>query len=378
MIEKISGVLPDHVRFRTIASFSQYSGSDHPERKSKLVQAAVYLCAFVRVVFAGLLFRDTIFHVHLSVKGSTLRKGMICVVLRALRCRYVVHAHAAEDAMFHQWVPNPLRRVLLWGLAGADSFIALTRFWGDYYAAALGIPAGRVLLLPNPAVIPPVLPDRTVRDGLHFLFLGRIGKRKGAFELIRAFASLPQDICNRSRLTLAGDGEVDAARDLAKSLGCSARVSIPGWVEPQETERLLADADVFLLPSYAEGMSMAVLEAMAWGLPVVTTTSGGAEEFLRSGANCLLVKPGDIRELAEAICGLTQDPALRLRLGAEARSTASGFRVEIYVEKLTSLYEDLASPARGSGRTQPEFAPEQGLPSNPVPALEASRKPRLW
>jgi glycosyltransferase involved in cell wall biosynthesis len=378
MIEKISGVFPGHVRFRTIASFSQYSGSDHPEAKSKLVQVGVYLYAFVRVVFAGLLLRDAIFHVHLSVKGSTLRKGMICTALRVLRCRYVVHAHAAEDAMFHEWVPNPVRRVLLWGLGGAGSFIALTRFWADYYAAALGIPADRVILLPNPAVLPPALPDRTAREGLHFLFAGRIGKRKGAFELIQAFASLPPEIRNRSRITLAGDGEVDAARDLAGRLGCSAQISVPGWVEPEESERLLGDADVFLLPSHAEGMSMAVLEAMAWGLPVVTTASGGADEFLLSGRNCLLTKPGDIPELAAAMSALAQDPQLRIRLGAEARKTASGFRVELYVEKLTGLYEELARPVRGNVRMQPEFTAKQDLPSAPAPALEASRKLRSW
>lgn len=378
MIEKISGAFPDHICFRTIASFSQYSGSDHPDRKSRIVQTAVYLLAFVRIVFAGLFFRDTIFHVQLSVKGSTLRKGLICAALRVLRCRYVVHAHAAEDAMFHAWVPIPVRHLVVWGLGGADSFIALTRFWGSYYATTLGISGDRVLLLPNPAVIPPVLPERAVRKDLRFLFAGRIGKRKGAFELIQAFATLPPETRNRSRITLAGDGEVDAARELASRLGCSAQVSVPGWVGAEESEHLLAEADVFLLPSHAEGMSMALLEAMAWGLPIVTTASGGADEFLRSGSNCLLTKPGDIQELADAMDRLAQNPQLRVRLGAEARKTAEGFRVELYVEKLTALYEQLAKPVHGNVRTQPELLAKRDLPSTPAPALEAVRKLRPW
>jgi glycosyltransferase involved in cell wall biosynthesis len=355
VIERIGSLFPDYIRFRTVSTFSQYTGSDHPDRRSKVVQTLVFLGAFIRICFAGLSSRGTVFHVHLSVKGSTLRKGSVCVALRALRCRYVVHAHAAEDSMFHAWVPALFRRVLLWGLGGADYFIALTRFWGEYYASALRIPANKLLLLPNPTVIPAAIPNREARKSLNFLFLGRIGKRKGAFEVIRAFASLPFEVRNRSRITLAGDGEADAVRELANSLGCSLQTSVLGWVEQAETERLLKEADVFLLPSHGEGMSMALLEAMAWGLAVVTTASGGADEFLLSDRNCILTKPGDVQALARAMCTLAKDPTLRARLGAEALKTASRFNVHNYVEKLTSLYEELAMTSRETGRIQAVF-----------------------
>jgi glycosyltransferase involved in cell wall biosynthesis len=355
VIERIAGLFPNGIHFSTVSTFSQYTGADHPERKSKFVQSFVYLGAFARIIFTGLLFHDTVFHVHLSIKGSTLRKGLVCVALRLLKCRYVVHAHAAEDSMFHAWVPGRVRRILLWGIGGADYFIALTRFWGEYYASAIQIPSDRLLFLPNPAFVPAVIPDRTKRDGLNFLFLGRIGKRKGAFELMQAFASLPIEIRNRSHITFAGDGEVDAVRDLAKSLGCSLQTSVLGWVEPRETDRLMAEADVFLLPSYGEGMSMALLEAMAWGLAVVTTTCGGADEFLLSDHNCVLTKPGDIQDIAAAMRALALDPQLRARLGTEARKTASHFNVDNYIAKLTYLYEELAMNTRESNRVQAAF-----------------------
>jgi glycosyltransferase involved in cell wall biosynthesis len=354
LIEKIHGRFPNNIRFRIVATFSQYTGSDQPERKSRFVQGFVFIRAFFRILLAGILSRDTIFHVHLSMKGSTLRKGLVCVALRALRCPFIVHAHANEDSMFHGWVPQPLKRVLLWGMGGADYFIALTRFWGDFHLRAIPISADRLLLLPNPVVVPRFIPDRTRRQGLHFLFLGRIGERKGAFDIIHAFAAFPDEIRRRSRLTLAGDGDTDAARNLANHLGCLTETSVRGWVEQRETERMLADADAFLLPSRGEGMSMALLEAMAWGLAVVTSGSGGADEFLLSNYNCLLVKPGDVPEITGAMRALAGDTQLRLRLGKEARKTVARFSIDNYMTSLIRLYDELAKKRLASSHFQKE------------------------
>jgi glycosyltransferase involved in cell wall biosynthesis len=356
VIEKIRDRFPHHVQFRTVATYSQYTGNEATERGSRLVQGMVFLQAFARILAAGVFSRDTIFHIHLAVKGSTLRKGLVCVALRVLRCRFVVHAHAAEDSLFHGWVPEPIRRLLLWGLRGANYFIVLTQFWGDYYVKALRLPPDRILRLPNPAALPVLIPDRSTREGLNLLFLGRIGKRKGAFETIQAFAALPDEIRKKSRLILAGDGETEAAHHLADDLRCSSETTVLRWVGREEANRLLMEADVFLLPSRGEGMSMALLEAMAWGLAVVTTSNGGADEFLTSDCNCILVKPGDIQEISAALCSLTRNPKLRLRLGTEARRTASQLSVESYIAKLTLLYEDIASDPRRSNRTQALFS----------------------
>jgi glycosyltransferase involved in cell wall biosynthesis len=350
VIEQIRSRVPNDINFRTVATFSQYTGRDQPERGSRLVQAMVLAKAFARILYTGVVSRGTIFHIHLSMRGSTLRKGLVCVALRVLRCRYVVHAHAPEDSLFHEWVPEPLRHLLIWGIRGADYFIVLTQFWGNYYVSAMHLSADKLLRLPNPVVLPTVIPDRATRKRLNILFLGRIGERKGAFETIRAFATLPDEIRRRSRLTLAGDGETDAARDLADHLGCSFHTSILGWVERQAADRLLAEADVFLLPSHGEGMSMALLEAMAWGLVVVTTASGGADEFLTSDDNCILVKQGDTHGISAALCALAGDPQLRLRLGAEARRTAARFSVDGYMEKLTRLYKELANDSGPNNR----------------------------
>ena len=142
---------------------------------------------------------------------------------------------------------------------------------------------------------------------------------------------------------MAGDGDTEEVRALARELGCLNRVSIPGWIGKAEVERLLVESDVLVLPSYAEGMAMALVEAMSWGLPVVTTSVGGAAEFLEQGSNCLLVTPGDVCGITTAISELARDAAYRLELGNAARQTISRFSIDTYVCTLTAVYEELAA-----------------------------------
>jgi glycosyltransferase involved in cell wall biosynthesis len=349
VIELISAHLPNQFCFHCIATFTRYTGdkdSTHSERGSRFLQGLVYLLAVFQTLTRA-LGRRTVFHIHFSGRGSLLRKGMICVMLRSLRCQYVVHSHAADTSLFPQWLPQPCRQLLLWGLKGAGRVIVLTQFWHDYYSSILHLPADRLLLLPNPADLPKSIPDRSKRKRMRILFLGRIGIRKGAFDVIRAFALLPEDVRASCHLTMAGDGDTEVARSLAAEHGCLDRVSIPGWVGKADVERLLVESDVLVLPSYAEGMAMALIEAMSWGLPVVTTSVGGAGEFLEQGSNCLLVTPGDVLGISEAMAGLARDPAYRLELGRAARQTVSRFSIDSYITTLSGVFEELASKLPG-------------------------------
>jgi glycosyltransferase involved in cell wall biosynthesis len=362
VIELIAAHLPGHISVRFIATFNRYTGdagATRVERGSRLAQALVFLLAIVQTLTRAFA-RGTIFHVHFSDRGSLLRKGVICVMLRSLRCQYLVHSHAAETNPFPPWLPMACRRLILWGICGAGRVIVLTQFWRDYYSSILNMPAERVLLLPNPADLPRSIPDRSRRKGLRILFLGRIGTRKGAYDLIRAFAALPESVGTCCHLTLAGDGDTRAAQALAQELGCAKRVAIPGWIGKSAVERLLVDSDVLVLPSYAEGMAMAVVEAMSWGLPVVTTSVGGAGEFLEQGRNCLLVAPGDVGGIRDAITDLARDPEYRLQLGLAARDTMSRFSIDTYISTLSALYEELAGNQHAKQNEHP--GDQDGLP----------------
>ncbi len=144
-------------------------------------------------------------------------------------------------------------------------------------------------MLPNPVRVPAEVPDRAGRTQVQFLHLGRLGKRKGGYDLVNAFAALPEALRARARLVLAGDGDVEGMRKLAAPFGDQVRVL--SWIDAHERDRLLAESDVFVLPSYAEGVPMSLLEAMAAGLPCITTPVGGIPDVFTHGAGRIDGRP---------------------------------------------------------------------------------------
>ena len=347
VVDRIRNRFPTHIDFQIIPTFSQYTGGGD-EKGSPVQQLFVYAWACVRVTLAAIMPGRKVFHIQLSQRGSMFRKGTICLLLRLLRQRYIIHTHAFDDDLFFRWTPPSVKRAITVNLTHGKRFLVLTQSWRKFYIDSFGVSPAKVEIFPTPVELPAHIPDRRGRDGIRVLFLGRIGERKGAFELIRAFASLPEEIRSHSSLTLAGDGDIDMAKQLAKNLRCDS-VSVPGWTGPTEVNRLLEESDIFVLASHGEGLSGALVEALAWGLAVITTAAGGTDEFLTTGQNALLVRPGNVEDIRDALAALITNEEFRLRLGQEARKTAEAFDVDVYIARLVKLYEDVADIDRIEG-----------------------------
>jgi len=281
------------------------------------VFSVFYLAAFcLRLVAARLRGRLDLVHVNLSQGGSVYRKLVIAAAARLLRVPYVLHLHVADFDLF--WPPRGLLdRLLTWLFGGAAQIVVLGSVWRERLVARLPAVAGRIAIVPN-ASAPPALHHRGGEGLVHILFLGRIGARKGVPQLGDALFRLKG--LENWRATIAGDGAVEEARRVAAQLGLVERVALPGWVGPEQVADLLASADILVLPSFAEGLPVSVVEGMGAGLAVVATPVGAVPDIIVDGQSGLLVPPGDVDALTAALARLVGDPPLRQRLGAAARA----------------------------------------------------------
>jgi glycosyltransferase involved in cell wall biosynthesis len=303
---------------------------------SKVFKIFVFIQAMCRLCWQLLTREVDLVYIHVAERGSAFRQAVTITIAWLFQKPAILHSHTADFHVFYENLLPIFRFGLRWTFSRATRFIVLSQSWKKYYVENLGLSAERVIILPNPVKFPAEIPDRINTDPIVFLFLGKIGDRKGAFDLINAFEKIYSH--QNAKLVMAGDGEGNKARELVAKLELSQSITILDWVDEVKRNDLLKDANAFVLPSYNEGLPMALLEAMSWGLPTISTPVGGIPELVIPDRNGLLVNPGDIQQLAAAMQSLIDDPALRMSLGTAAKASISPFEVGKYCDRLTEIF----------------------------------------
>lgn len=213
----------------------------------------------------------------------------------------------------------------------------------EQWLLAHGVEAARLERIPNFSALPAASTPRPVPAGtVAIRALGRFVPKKGFDVLIDALASAPL----RARdwtLDIAGDGpEAAALKRRVAQAGIGRRVGFPGWVD--DVGAYLAEADLFVLPSRDEPFGIALLEAMACGVPLVTTAASGPREVLDADT-ALFCEPGDASALAAAIGRALDEPAAaRERAGRALARYAERYAEDAVVARYLALYERLAAP----------------------------------
>jgi glycosyltransferase involved in cell wall biosynthesis len=305
---------------------------------SPLARLGAAAAGFARAI-ACLWQRPAIVHAHAASHGSFARKSLLLWLARCAGCQTIFHLHGGgfrqfatvrSGVLMRRWIRHTLERSSL--------VIALTEGWAGFVRGFA--PRARVTVVPNAVPLPHMI-DKRAEPG-RILFLGRVEAAKGVAELIDAAALLAPRFPHL-RLVLAGSGDLDAWRRAAAERGVARQVELTGWLDDAARAQQLARASVFCLPSHAEGLPMALLEAMAAGKAVVASAVGGIPEAVRDGEDGLLVAPRDGAALAAALARVLEDGALRARLGECARTTvAQHYSTEAVCGRLAAIYNDLA------------------------------------
>lgn len=302
----------------------------------------LWVAASALLRFAGLLAtsRVSLLHVHGASHGSFWRKRVFMRLAGAFSVPVIFHLHGGE---FRQFVDQRLdpsaRRKVVASLRACSLIYCLNDEVGHWLrGVAPGIP---VQVLPNPIDFPATDETSDSREA-SILFLGRLEQEKGVFDLVNALAAIAQKAPG-VRLLLCGVGSAEEPlKRLAAHRGISSQVEFPGWVDGEVKARLLRRAGVFVLPSYAEGMPMSVLEAMAAGTPVVASRVGAVAEMLDDGSCGFVVEPGNIVQLGEAIVtalNTAHSAALSGRATARVREI---YAAEVVINRLRWQYGKLA------------------------------------
>ncbi|MET1755187.1 glycosyltransferase family 4 protein [Novosphingobium sp. RD2P27] len=305
----------------------------------KHLSVPVSLAKFVRFTLACPI---DVVHINVAPRGSTWRKMVYAQAARALKRPVLIHLHgSAYDEYFRSLRPTQARMVQRF-FQNADHVVALSEQWADFVREDLGVPAAQVTEIANGVPAADDLQPRPRERPAHIAFFGVVGHRKGTDVLIDALGALAARGL-QFRVTIGGNGDVEAARAHARKVGIADRVHFLGWVDQPAVDQVLRDADIFVLPSRAENQPVAILEAMARALPVVATRIGAIPRQIEDGVTGLLVEPGDVDGLATCLAELIEDQACRLAMGAAAlKLFEERFSIDACARKFALLYRQLA------------------------------------
>jgi glycosyltransferase involved in cell wall biosynthesis len=307
----------------------------------------------VRFTRAVVIYRPEICHIATAFGLSFLKHSVCIVIARLLGSKVLLHPHCSfyilyeEQGRAWQWF---VRKVI--GLC--HGVVVLSTEWKKLQEVVTGC---QIYYLPNAINLSSYVgvgrekvESKCDKPCLHILYLGHLGKAKGSFDLICAAKIILRQV-PWVVFDLVGQehtaGEMEQLNTQVAAAGLEQCIHIQSAVTGAEKINLFRSADIFVYPSYHEGMPMAVIEAMACGLPIIATQVGGLLDLVSPGLNGLLVPAGQPYQLAIAIHQLIIDSQMRYSMQIRSFCLAQeNFDIEKLVFRLLDIYQALLVPCR--------------------------------
>ncbi|WYK02025.1 hypothetical protein A5821_003162 [Enterococcus sp. 7F3_DIV0205] len=285
-------------------------------------------------------------HIHMSYKGSYVRKRILCNIFWKKRIPTILHIHGSEFKIWYDNLTKRKKEEVKEFLLKQKKVIVLGEEWANFFR---GIDSDINISVIHNAV---PIPEETVlwkNESKKIFFSGVLLKRKGIYDLIDAMVILKKSNylkTNCITLKIAGTGEEEVRlKEKVEELGLENHVRFLGWIgDKKELEKEILGSTIGVLPSYNEGLPMSLLECMSYGLPMISTNVGSISSVISDSKNGLLVKPGDVEELALVIEKLLNDQKKWQRYSENSRNTIiRNFDEQKLFTQLVLVYQEVSN-----------------------------------
>lgn len=302
----------------------------------------------VRFTKALLKTRPQIAHIGTAFGLSFVKHSYCVFISRLLGCRVLLHPHCSISTLYTdkskawQWF---FRQVI----RNTHGLIVLSQEWLQLSKL---IPGSQIYYLPNSvnlstyqSALNARLSRQSTGQPLKILYLGYLGSAKGSFVILEAVSKIQSENA-RMNFHLVGSeltpGELELLREKITDNHLEQVVKLLPPVSGDEKIALFQNADIFIYPSFHEGVPMAVLEAMASGLPIIATRVGGLPDVVKDGENGLLIDAGQPQQLADALLKLYRDEGLRKSMqAASIQIVRDRFSLDQHVINLVNIYQQV-------------------------------------
>lgn len=287
------------------------------------------------VFFFKLLFdyKIKIVHIHTASNISFKRSALFVRIANLFHKKVVLHVHGGAFRDYYHREAHYVTSVL----NRCDCVIALSETWKKFFEGICDTP---VVVLNN--IIEPPQQEICKKDGrVHLLFLGLLVKEKGIYDLLNMISEHADFFRGRIVLHIGGNGDADILKNTIEQKRISDFVCYEGWVSGHKKIRLFSLCDIYVLPSYIEGMPISILEAMSYGCSILATNVGGIPEIIQDGVNGFLFQAGNKEEMYSKLKKLVVDDNMRMEMGQIGLSKSHAYLPDAVGMDLASIYRRL-------------------------------------
>jgi glycosyltransferase involved in cell wall biosynthesis len=296
------------------------------------------------LMFPATLLRvkPNLVHVHTPSYWVFWENSLYILTSRMYGIKVILHIHGGAFDKFYNNSNFLMQNLIRIIMGFPQKIVALSSYWKNFFTQIIGIRT-KVVIINNGVVSSRFSPQYARKNKktneVEVLFVGGMeAERKGIFTLIKAIPIIIKKASNTS-FTFIGKSEMTKVRSLSKRLKVEEYVKILGQVPEKEKILHFCSSDIFVLPTYAEGLPITLLEAMAAGLPIISTPVGAIPEVITEGKNGFLIEPGDHKALAEDITILARNKKLRREMGANnIERIIKEYDQSIVIRKLDNEY----------------------------------------
>ena len=283
-----------------------------------------------------------IVHIHGAHNGSFFRKFLIFVLAKyVFNKKIIYHIHSSDFHIFYEKSDKAVKKLIEKFISNADLIICLSVEWRTFFQNNFS--PKKIIILEN-IIEPAEIEIKKSPDGiLKILFLGEIGERKGIFDLLEVIRKHKDYLWDKIRLTIGGNGDTHRVEKFIQHHSLQNLIKFEGWVSGEKKHQLLLKSDLFVLPSYNEGLPISILEAMSYKLAIISTNVGGINEIVKDNVNGYVLESGDKNSLFLTIKKFIEKPSLATEMGNNSSDLIFPYYSMSVIPKLQSIYLEISS-----------------------------------
>ena len=279
-----------------------------------------------------------ILHAHTAAGTDFKRTAIMVNIAKQSGLKVILHSHASSFKDYYRDSDEKMKRWIREVLNKADILIVLSESWKAYFIG-IGIPKEKIVILHNITAYPQVI-EKKEDSKVRLLFMGEIGPRKGVFDLLKAIGTHKDEFKGKIEVRIGGNKNEVQLLTAIKDYNIEKFVHFEGFVSGEKKIELLNWANVYVLPSFNEGLPISILEAMSYKMPIISTPVGGIPEVV-DDSNGILVEPGNSEQIYKAILTYVHDAGLIAKQGEESYKKVQTYMPNYVLNHLKRIYEDL-------------------------------------